>query len=684
MNGDRSAPTSDPATMATRDPDPPTGASPRAATVIDGDPVKAWPSAAERADTALRDLRRRGGLAAEFAELSRILDELAPSRLAAAGNLIATLDPAEILRANPTVTAVTVAVTGHGTLGPLVPVLTAELARHRLLARPTLGAFGSYVFDLGDPASELYAADPDLVLCVLDQRVVLDELPTPWRVEDLERVVTARLATVEELVDRFQRTARGTLVLNTLPLGREATAAVVDYRSRARLGAIWREANARLLRLAETSQRLVVVDLDPLLAGGLPAVDPRHDLYAGAHLSAQLLAGYAREIGHLARHLTGRTRKVLVVDLDETVWGGVLGEVGPDGIEVVPADGYRGGAFQAFQRTVKQIGSQGVLLAAVSKNDPDLVRTALRDRDGMTLREEDFVRVVANWRPKHENLAELAAALNLGLDSFVFVDDSPAERGLVRRELPEVAVVAVDDEPAGHRGALLADGWFDVRELTGQDRSRLTDYRTELDRKDFLDTFDSIEDYLRELGVQVRLRAVRPSEIGRVSQLTLRTNQFNLTGLRLQPPDVRRLVEDDAGLVVAIHARDRFGDNGLVGAMFASHPGDVWSIENFLLSCRVFSRGIEQASLLALLRHAQRSGATQVVGAYRATARNGKVRDFYPRSGFVPTGGADDGLGGPAGPGDDAAPVSTWRHDLTHIAAPPPHVALTQDLGGKP
>ncbi|MDN3359002.1 HAD-IIIC family phosphatase [Actinomadura sp. DC4] len=615
----------------------------------------------------LGELHRAGRLAAEYPQVSGVLADLSGPDLLRAGHLLARLDPDEVLREHPGVPVVTVAITGHGTLAPLVPALTAELARHGVVLRSCVSGFDGYVFDLSDPGSDLYAAGADLTLCVLDPAVVFDEVPVPWRPADVERVAAEKLGLLTRLAGRFAEAGRGTLVLNTLPLPRHLAAQLTDHRSRALLGAVWREANARLLRLAETRTELVVLDLDPLLAEGVAAHDPRLDAYAKAHLSPDLLARYAREVGHLAREVAGRTKKCLVLDLDETVWGGVLGEDGADGIEV--ADGHRGEAFRSFQRVAKQIASQGVLLAAVSKNDPEPVRAVLRDHPGMTLREEDFVRVVANWRPKHENLRELAEALNLGVDAFVFVDDSAYECGLVRRELPGVAVVRVDDEPARHVERLLADGWFDVRTVTADDRARVARYRDELTRKDFLDGFDSIEDYLRELRITVRVSAAEEPDVPRVSQLTLRTNQFNLTTRRLQPAEVRALVEDPSAYAIAIRAADRFGDSGLVGAVFASRDGDAVTIDNFLLSCRVFSRGIEQAGLSAVLRTARESGATAVYGVYRPTARNGVVRDFYPRYGFRPV--AEDGT------------AVTYRHDLADIVPAPGHIDLTENLNGR-
>lgn len=614
-------------------------------------------------DTIL-ELHRSGRLAADYPWVKSALSELSGAGLLRAGQILARLSADDVLARHPSVPAVRIAVTGHGTLAALVPALTAQLARHGMLLRPVLGDFDSWIAELSDPHSALLRERPGIVLCVLDPTMVADELPAVWRPADVERVLDEKLLILDRLSARFADAGAGTLVLNTLPLPGELTRQLVDYRSRAALGAIWRQANARLLQLSERHPDLVVVDMDPLVAEGISVRDPRLSIYTKAHLSTELLARYAREIGHLARHLTGRLRKCLVLDLDETVWGGVLGDDGADGIEV--AETYRGEAFAAFQRVIKQIGSQGVLVAAVSKNDVEPVRQVLREHPQMTLREEDFTQVIANWQPKQDNLRELAAALNLGLDSFVFVDDSPYECGLVRHELPEVSVVPVGAEPALHISALLADGWFDARELTTEDRNRPALYREELARSDFLQEFSSLQDYLRELGVHVALAAAEHADVARVSQLTLRTNQFNLTGTRLQPDDITERMQDPAALVLTIRAQDRFGDNGMVGTLLARWEPDALRIENMLLSCRVFARGIEQTCLLALLRYARDAGAPAVVGCYQPTPKNQKVHELYPRLGFEPAGERDG--------------TQLFRHDLTVIAEPPDHVTLTDRI----
>lgn len=628
---------------------------------------------ADGASTPLPDLTAlfaAGEVAARYPLVAGLVAPLSGMELARAGQLLSRIDPGTVLSEHPKTPVVSVAITAHGTVAPLLPALTAEMARHGLLLRPFTTDFDSYIFQLSDPGSALYGSAADLTLCVLDAHAVFDEVPAIWSPADVAGVFATKLRLIERLVRTFEMSGRGTLVLNTLPLPRTFAAQLVDHRSRAALGAVWREANATLLRLTEQHPSVVIIDLDPLVAEGIAVQEPRLDVYAKAHLSAELLARYAREIGHLARHVAGRTKKALVLDLDGTVWGGVLGEDGVEGIEV--AESYRGEAFRAFQRVARQLGSQGVLLAVVSKNERDIVRRALRERQDMTLVESDFVQVIANWRPKHDNLRELAETLNIGVDSLVFVDDSPRECGLVRTLLPDVAVIHVGGDPALHREALLRDGWFDTRELTAEDRTRVDKYRVEVERKDFLDSFESIQDYLRELKIIVRLADAEEPDIARVSQITLRTNQFNLTTRRLQQPDVRGLLADPAARVLAIHAADRFGDSGMVGAIFLRREDAVVHIDNFLLSCRVFSRGIEQGALAAVLDHARAAGAREVRGSYRATAKNGVVKDFYPRHGFVPISDGEAGDG-----------KLTFRHDLRTALERPAHLTLEDALAGK-
>ncbi|WUS98118.1 HAD-IIIC family phosphatase [Streptomyces sp. NBC_00708] len=616
----------------------------------------------------LRDLRKRGLLEKAYDQVAAALAQEEPGGVradtAAAGRLLGSLDPEAVLTHHPATQVVTVAVTGQSTVGQVLDPLRGELARHGLLLRPVLGEHGTYLRDLTDTTSELHTAAPDLTLCLLDAETVFEQVPGVWRPEDVEAAAGEVLARCAALADA----APGTLVLNTLPLPLTYSRQLVDHRSRARLGAVWREFNAGLLRLTERAPALVVVDLDPLVAEGGPVADPRLARYAKVRLGAGLLAGYAREVAHLARALRGATRKCLVLDLDRTLWDGVLAEEGPDGIAA--AGTLRGEAFGAFQTCVKQLGSQGVLLAVSSKNDAAEVARVLADHPDLVLRERDFVAVNANWEPKDGNLADIARQLDLSTDALVFADDSAAERAQVRHGLPGVAVVPLDEEPATHIGRLLADGWFDTVSLTDEDRARTGEYRARRERAQLHAGSGSHEEFLRALDVRLEVGPPRPHEAARISQLTLRTNQFNLAGGGLTEAAVTDLAADAERQLLVARAADRFGDNGLVGAVLITRSGERWQLDNLWLSCRVLGRGLEHAFLAVLLSRARRLGLHTVGARYVPTARNHRARDLYPSCGFVPR--------RPSGAGERGDGVSEYRHDLTVLPEVPGHIRVTE------
>ncbi|MFJ8857564.1 HAD-IIIC family phosphatase [Streptomyces sp. NPDC102451] len=591
---------------------------------------------------ALRLLHREGTLASRFDEVAALLSALGPDDLAVASRLLARTDLSEAAGHHPALPAVSVALTGNGTLDALRTALVGELARHGYLPEVRLTDFGSYVFELGDPDSSLYSRAADFTVCVLDHATVFDEVPVPFTVDDVARVLGEKTSLWRQLAEGFAARGRGTLVLNTVPLPRTQQVQLLDHTARARLGVLWRTANSELLALGAEGGPAVTVDIDPLLTGDAVLTEPRFEVYAGAHLSDALLAGYARELAHLVRARTGRAKKVLALDLDGTLWGGVLGDDGVEGIEV--AHGRQGAAFHAFQGVVRQLQSQGVLLAAVTKNDRATVLEALREHPDLRVREEHFVAVHADWQPKPGHLRSLAEALNLGEDSLVFVDDNPGECAAVSAGLPDVTVVPVDEEPAHHVERLLADGWFTSTGVTQEDRVRTRLYQEESARSGFLGAAGSAQEFLDALGVRLELAPVTPAQVPRVAQLTQRTNQFNLTTERLTADEVRARSDDPGRSVVVLSAADRFGSNGVVGALFLRADkgdgpgGPVLEIENLLLSCRVFARGIEQASLSAVLGLARRAGFAEARGTYVPTPKNAKVADLYPHYGFVPHG----------------------------------------------
>lgn len=348
----------------------------------------------------------------------------------------------------------------------------------------------------------------------------------------------------------------------------------------------------------------------------------------------------------LAEHLWAAVRaqvigskKLLVLDLDNTLWGGVVGETGPLGITL--GGDAEGEAYLAFQQYLKRLTQRGVLLAVVSKNNEEDAREPFRENPMMVLSLDDFVAFEANWEPKSSNLRKLAARLRLGLDSFVFFDDSAFEREEVRAQLPEVEVVPVSDDAADYIGDLQGGLYFEAKAVTETDENRARLYRQDARREESREEYGSLEGYLDSLQMEARLEPVAAGNIERVAQLIARTNQFNLTTRRHSRSDVEKLASHDGAIAWTLSLSDRFGDYGLVSVIIAVPDEDdaesCLRVDTWLMSCRVIGRTVENFFFNELVEAARERGIRRVVGEFVRTPKNELVSELYPGLGFEPS-----------------------------------------------
>jgi FkbH-like protein len=536
-----------------------------------------------------------------------------PATVRRAGRILADL-PAD----GPALRGIRVAVLATCTIGPFEPLLRAGLVA--VGARPTLvpGDYGSFQLSLTTGA---FAAggDPDLVACLIHDGYFM---PKDWSATDPAGLAThlqARLAELRGLVPA------------------ELSGTVISWRARTEVAAAWHRLNAAILDLAAEDGRIAVVDLAGELAD-LPhrARDERLHRYADLPYTDGALLALARQVARVTQARLGLSRKVLAVDLDNTLWGGVIGDVGAAGVQLGGL--YPGNCYLELQRTVARLREQGVILVLASKNDATVVDDALATHPEVRLRPDAFAVRAVNWSAKAQNLRAAAEKLNLTTGAFAFIDDSPFERGHVAAELPEVAVLAADGDPAHLVGTLLRRGLFDVPELTDTDLRRPELYRSRALRTDFSTGFASSEDYLHALDIRLLARPVTAFEVGRVAQLSVRTNQFNLTGIRFDEAATTAMSTDPAHLVASFAVSDRFGDEGIVGAAWIERRGRVWWVLNLVLSCRVFGRGVEFAIVDWIVRQARDAGATALTGRYVPTGRNAVANGFWEKAGFTPSG----------------------------------------------
>lgn len=331
-----------------------------------------------------------------------------------------------------------------------------------------------------------------------------------------------------------------------------------------------------------------------------------------------------------AAALLGRGRKCLVLDLDNTLWGGEIGDMGVQGI-TLGSETAEGEAFTSFQRYCKQLAQRGVVLAVCSKNNDALARQPFADHSGMALRLEDIACFIANFEDKATNIRRIAAALNLGLDSLVFVDDNPVERGWVRRELPEVLVVELPPEPADYIRAVDDCAAFPLHHLTGEDLARTHSYRARAQVEDQRQTSADMDEFLISLQAEATVEPVGPASRDRISQLIAKTNQFKLNPQTFTAEEIEARPQE----VLALRFRDRLQDYGIVAVAVVRPEQDALRIENWVMSCRVFSRRLEQATRLLLGVMAEKRGLSRLVLHYEASAKNGLLVELLTKLGFT-------------------------------------------------
>ena len=340
----------------------------------------------------------------------------------------------------------------------------------------------------------------------------------------------------------------------------------------------------------------------------------------------------ANSLANIIKSLYGRNKKALVLDLDNTLWGGVVGDDGVDGIAVGP-EVPEGQVYAEFQSYCKALKSIGVVLAVDSKNDEENALAGLNHPDGV-LRPDDFVAIKANWDPKDQNLKAIADELNLGADSFVFADDNPAERAIVAAQVPGVETPVLDGAE-NYIKTLDHGGYFEVTTLSGEDLKKTELYHANAQRRRAQAAFADYGAYLDSLEMTATIRGFEPLYIQRIAQLTNKSNQFNLTTLRCSEDDIRGMAENPAWLCLYGKLVDKFGDNGVVTVVAGQSEGETLHLRLWLMSCRVLKRGMEDAMMDAVVADAAARGLKTIRGYYYPTAKNGMVKEFYAGMGFA-------------------------------------------------
>ena len=530
---------------------------------------------------------------------------------------------------------VKLAIIGSSTLSHLVPAIRVAAMRRSFSVEIFEGHYGMYLQELADPNSDLYKFKPDVVLIALDAHHVaggdassseqaLELLQSCWNLVKKNLGATVIQQTILPVFSTL-------LGNNEHHFESSPAAVIVETNAKMRVAA--KEAGVLLLAADALVSTFGVRNWfnDSLWHRSKQEIQPSAAPLWGDHLIRVVAA------------LRGLSAKCLVLDLDNTLWGGVIGDDGLEGIQLGQGNAV-GESYIAFQQMAIRLSQRGIILAVCSKNDEDNARAPFERHPEMLLKLHDIACFVANWQDKAANLRFIAQALNIGLDSLVFADDNPFERNLVRQELPMVSVPELPEDPALYTNTISDAGYFEGLTLTAEDRERSKQYQTNADRERMRESVTDMESYLRGLRMQLEWLHFEPVGLSRVAQLINKSNQFNLTTRRYSEGEVAAMMDNSEYLTLQLRLVDRFGDNGMIAVVIGRAIGEgLLEIDTWLMSCRVLGRQVEEATLNLIVECARLMGIKRLVGVYLPTSKNGMVREHYERLGFTQDSTAADG-----------------------------------------
>jgi FkbH-like protein len=549
--------------------------------------------------------------------------------------------PPEGLETRP----IRLAVLGSSTVEHLFPGLRVGALRHGLWVDLHSVDYGQYLQAIFDPASSIHQFKPDVILFAFEfSHFFGGEAP----VSDRAAAEAALEQTIGRLRDLWRKAqdSFGCAVLQqtVLPVALPLIGNNEHRVPNAPLRLI-RTLNERLrAETHEAGTDLLAVD-ERVSSDGLGAWhDPVLWHRAKQEITPLAVPLYGELVARILAARQGRSSKCLVLDLDNTLWGGVIGDDGLEGIKLGQGSAI-GEAHLAVQRYVRDLSRRGIILAVCSKNDEATALLPFQDHPEMLLGRSDIACFVANWNDKATNIRGIAKELNIGLDTMVFLDDNPFERNLVRSELPMVSVPELPEEPALYPRRLAEAGYFEAISITADDTARTRQYQAKVARDSLRTVTTDLDGYLRDLEMELRWAPFDRLGLQRIVQLINKTNQFNLTTHRYTEVEVASLVDDTEALTLQLRLIDRLGDNGIIGIVIGRKTSaEEIGLDTWLMSCRVLGRSVEKATLNIVTDEARRLGAKRLRGTYLPTSKNGMVNDHYLNLGFQESGFSEAGV----------------------------------------
>ena len=501
------------------------------------------------------------------------------------------------------------------------------------------GGYNQYNEEILNTKSKLYTFSPDICFLILDTRDILGDLfysPYNLSIEKRKEFIENKTHELSNLIRFFIEKSNSKLIISNFIIPTYSSYGIFESKTDYGLQEMVFDLNYKISNLCKSENSVFLYDLNSFVSklGQNNVFDYRQYFFGDIKISLNYIPFLANDLLGFIKPILGLNKKCIVLDLDNTLWGGIIGEDGFNGIKLSRNDSI-GKAFIEFQKYLLSLNERGIILAVNSRNNLEDVMQVIKEHPNMILTEKHFASMKINWNDKVSNLQEIAQELNIGLDSMLFIDDDKVNRDFVREALPEVLTIELPNDPSLYVQTLLELNEFNVLKITNEDKKRGEMYSQQRDRKEFQKSSISFEEYLKKLKIKIHIKKVDEFTIPRASQLTLKTNQFNLTTKRYQEEDIIRFSQDKKKIVGCARTEDKFGDYGITGVFIVNkNNSEEWLIDTFLLSCRVIGRGVEEGILDYIINDAKKNNVKRLIGNFIPTKKNKPSESFLPNFGF--------------------------------------------------
>ena len=524
------------------------------------------------------------------------------------------------------------------TLNGIEEIFQVKCDEKNISSNTCLAGYNQYNQEILDPHSQLYQFQPNLTFLILDTRSILEDLwYFSYSIDEKQRqnFIEKKFKEIKNLITIFLKNSNSKLIISNFFIPINSNYGIFETKSNFGLQKMVNTLNNNLQDYIHNLDSVYLFDMNGFISkhGENNVFDPKQFLFGDIKISLDFIPYLVNDLMGYVIATLGMSKRCIVLDLDNTLWGGIIGEDEFDGIKL--GSDPSGKAFVEFQKHLLGLHNRGILLAINSKNNFDDAIKVIEEHPDMILKKEHFASIKINWNDKVSNIKEISDELNFGLENFVFFDDDPLNREFMKSSLPQVLTVDLPADPSKYVRTIQEMNEFNLLKITDEDNQRGVMYSQQRDRKTLEKSSDNLEDFLKNMDLKITIKKADSFTIPRISQLILKTNQFNLTTKRYSLEEIQKMSQNDDILIGCVQVEDKFGDNGITAAFIVEKNGaKEWILDTFLLSCRVMGRQIEKSILGYIIKIAKQNNVNKIIANFIPTKKNQPIENFLPNCGF--------------------------------------------------